>query len=268
MMSSSNGGARAHWSRRGIPQLLLLLVGFAVALQAATPAQALTYHFVDSKPLCFSEIIENVQTSQITGVYDWKPSAHSPASQVRLRLSAKDGTGNVYYDKEMMEGEHSFAVQLNPNVLSGEQLICFTASSNFVASEEKPVKVSIELDQAPKNEFNADKVVVETIQKRRQIDGLDVYTYQEAGGELKDILQPRAYLETIDRELSAMERLLDQLVTNLGTSVMRESRMRETSESTFTRVWVCALLLIGIISGVLWMQFRFLKSTLRKKKLL
>lgn len=267
-MPSSNGSVRVHWSLRSIPRLLLLFVGFAVALQTATSTHALTYHFVDSKPLCFSEIIENVETSQITGVYDWKPSAHSPASQVRLRLSAKDGTGNVYYDKEMMEGEHSFAVQLNSNVLSGEQLICFTASSNFVASEETPVKVSIELDQAPKNEFNADKVVAETIKKRRQIDGLDVYTYQEAGGELKDILQPRAYLETIDRELSAMERLLDQLVTNLGTSVMRESRMRETSESTFTRVWVCALLLIGIISGVLWMQFRFLKSTLRKKKLL
>ncbi|AIO02361.1 COP-coated vesicle membrane protein erv25 precursor, putative [Leishmania panamensis] len=268
MRPSSIRGARVHCCLRDFPRQLLLVAVFLLVLQAAKSAHALTFHFVDSKPLCFSETIENVKESQITGVYDWKASATSPASQVQLRLSVKDSTGNVYYDKAMMEGEHSFAVQLNPNVLNGEQLICFTASSSFVASEKDPVKVRIELDQALKNEFKARKELIKTIQKRRQVDGLDVYTYQEVGGELKDILQPRAYLEAIERELSAMEELLDQLVMGLTTSVTREFRMRETSESTFTRVWVCALLLIGIISGVLWMQFRFLKSTLRKKKLL
>ncbi|GET93288.1 cop-coated vesicle membrane protein erv25 precursor, putative [Leishmania tarentolae] len=264
----SNGGAQAHWSLQRIPRLLLLFVGVVVAFQAATSAHALTYHFIDNKPLCFSEVIEDVQRSQITGVYDWKPSAHWAPSTVQLQLSVKDSAGNVYYNKMMMQGEHSFAVQLGANIVSGEQLICFATSSDFVASEAQPVKVRIELDQTPTSTFNAEKVVVETIKKRRQIDNLDVYTYQEAGGELKDILQPRAYLETIERQLSAMEGLLNQLVANLGTSVMKESRMRQTSESTFTRVWVCSLLLIGIISGVLWMQFRFLKSTLRKKKLL
>ncbi|KAG5464043.1 hypothetical protein LSCM1_00223 [Leishmania martiniquensis] len=268
MRASSRGGARVDWSRSRFPQQLLYLAVLVVLVPSATTVNALTYHFTDGKPLCFSEVIENVGESQITGVYNWRANPMLPASKVQLRLSVKDATGNVYYDREMMEGEHSFAVQLNPRVLSGEQLICFTASSSFVAPAERPVKVRIELDQERKGGFNADKEVVETMQKRRQIDGLDVYTYQEAGGELKDILQPRAYLEAIERELTAMGRLLDALARNLGDSVQRESRMRITSESTFTRVWVCSLLLIGIISGVLWMQFRFLKSTLRKKKLL
>ncbi|KAG5489362.1 hypothetical protein GH5_00231 [Leishmania sp. Ghana 2012 LV757] len=268
MRSSSDGGARVHWGLRGFPRQVFYLVALAAVLQSTTLAHALFYNFIDGTPLCFSEVIENVEGSQITGVYNWVANPMSPPSNVLLRLSVKDGAGNVYYDKEMMEGEHPFTVQLNPNVLNGEQLICFTASSKFVAPNERPVKVLIELDQELKKGFNADKEVVETIQKRRQIDGLDVYTYQDAGGELKDILQPRAYLETIERELNAMNWLLVQLTDSLGTSAQRESRMRTTTESTFTRVWVCSLLLIGIISGVLWMQFRFLKSTLRKKKLL
>lgn len=246
------------------------LVGLALAvlvLGTATHANAVYYRFVDSRPLCFVEVIDNVRESQITGVYNWKESASSPASQVGLRLSAKDATGNVYHDKPMKEGEHSFAIILGPNVMSGEQYICITAADKFVATEKKAVIVHIELDQARKGTTNPDKLAAQVAQQRKQIDGLDVYTFQDVGGELKDILHPRAYLQKIDGALAAMEQLLDTLVAELSAGVQKESRMRETSESTFTRVWVCAILLIGVISGVLWMQFRFLKTTLRKKKL-
>ncbi|KAK7199932.1 transmembrane emp24 domain-containing protein [Novymonas esmeraldas] len=252
--------------RGGVAQLVCALLCVAVVL-ATTSVHALRYHFVDGKPLCFAEVIEDVTSRQITGVYNWKSSATSPASRVQLRITARDAADNEYYNKEMMEGEHSFAVLLGPKVVPGEQRICFTAAPSFITSEEKAVRVTIELDQELKNDFDPEKVIAETLKKRRQVDGLDVFTYQDAGGQLKDNLQPREYLEKIERALGAMERLLDELVAELSTSVQKESRMRETSESTFTRVWVCAVLLISVISGVLWMQFRFLKSTLRKKKL-
>ncbi|KAG5490091.1 hypothetical protein JKF63_00210 [Porcisia hertigi] len=268
MKSAFTEGACVPSLFRGCPWPILLLVLLLSVLLVITPADALTYHFVDGKPLCFSETIENVKKKQITGTYDWKASATSPASQVQLRLSVKDGSGNVYYDKEMMEGEHSFAVMPNNNVMSGEQLICFTPSSSFVTTEDRAVKVRIELDRELKEDVNRMKEVVEKLERRRQIDGLDVYTYQEAGGQLKDILQPRVYLEAVERALGVTERLLAHVADDLAVSADREGRMRSTSESTFTRVWVCALLLIGVITGVLWMQFHFLKSTLKKKKLL
>jgi p24 family protein alpha len=230
-------------------------------------AHALTYHFIDGTPLCFSEVIHNTRDTQITGTYNWIANTAYPADQVRLSLSVTDASTHPYYSKKMQEGEHSFAIVLSNEVLPGEQLICFTPHSKFVATEENPLQLRIELDQAQKETMDKDKLVIENIRKRRQVDGLDVFTFREAGGQLKDILQPRVYLERIDKALESMEQALDKVAADLTTSVKQDSRMRQTSESTFTRVWVCALLLIAVISGVLWMEFRFLKSTLRKKKL-
>ncbi|KPA80172.1 putative mitochondrial COP-coated vesicle membrane protein erv25 precursor [Leptomonas pyrrhocoris] len=228
---------------------------------------ALTYHFIDGTPLCFSETIENVAEMQITGSYEWISNKAYPQEEVRLSLSITDPSSHVHYMKKMTEGEHSFAISLAATVLPGEQLICFTPQPKFVATEENPLRLVVELDQVQRERPDKDKIVVENIRKRKQVDGLEVFTFREAGGQLKVNLQPRVYLKRIEGALESMESALDKLVAGLETSVNRESRMRKTSESTFTRVWVCAVLLIGVITGVLWMEFRFLKSTLRKKKL-
>lgn len=252
-------------SRVGAVCVLALLLSLACH---TTVANAVLYYFTDGTPLCFSEVIENVRETQITGTYEWIPNQSYPPHEVNLKLTVTDASTRAYYGKTMAEGQHSFAVVLNENVVPGEQLICFTPSDKFLATANNPLKLRVELDQVAKNKKeDKDKVVVETIRKRRQVDGLDVFTFREAGGQVKVNLQPREYLEKIEGALDSMEVALDTLVADLDASVKKESRMRQTSESTFTRVWVCALLLIAVITGVLWMEFRFLKSTLRKKKL-
>lgn len=248
--------------------LVCLLVVVFSALCHTTVANALVYHFLDGSPLCFAEVIENIGGTQITGTYNWIANSAYPASSVLLSMSVTDASQRKYYGKKMMEGEHSFAITLGTDVVPGEQLICFEPSSKFIATPANPLKLRVELDQAQKEEpMNKEKMAQESIKKRRQVDGLDVFSFREAGGQPKDILQPREYLNKIEKALDTMEFALDRLVADLNMTVQKESRMRQTSESTFTRVWVCAMLLIAVISGVLWMEFRFLKSTLRKKKL-
>lgn len=242
------------------------LVALLSVLCHLSLVHALTYHFVDGTPLCFSEVVENMRETQITGTYEWIPNRAYPVDDAQLTLRLTDPSSQLRHQTKMTEGEHSFAFLLSDSV-PGEQLICITPSPKFVAKEGNPLKVRVMLDQVQKSTVDKDKEVVDNIRKRKQVDGLDVFTFREAGGQLKDILQPRVYLKQIGDALEVMEDALDKLVADLNTSVMRESRMRQTSESTFTRVWVCALLLIAVITCVLWMEFRFLKSTLRKKKL-
>lgn len=246
----------------------LLALLLTTLLLHTTNANALTYYFLDASPLCFAEVIDNVAGTQITGTYDWIANPAYSTSDVQLMQYAVDASQRRYFGKKMLEGEHTFAITLGEEVIPGEQLICFQPSSKFIATPANPLKLRVELDQTQKDKkMDKDKIAQETLKKRRQVDGLDVFTYHEAGGQPKDILQPREYLEKIEGALDSMEVALDRLVTDLNATVLKESRMRQTSESTFTRVWVCAILLIAVISGVLWMEFRFLKSTLRKKKL-
>ncbi|KPI88579.1 putative COP-coated vesicle membrane protein erv25 precursor putative ER--golgi Erv25p [Leptomonas seymouri] len=244
--------------------LLALLLS---ALCHVSSVNALTYHFTDSTPLCFSETIDNIADTHITGTYHLIANQAHPPTSVRMSLSVTDPTSKVYYMKKMSVGEHSFSIKPDHFVTPGEQIICFSPNPDFVASESTPLSLRVELDQVQASKPDKDKMVVEGIRKRKQVDGLEVFTFREAGGQLKANLQPRAYLDKIENALISMEFALDKVVGDLESSVRSESRMRQTSESTFTRVWVCALLLIAVISGVLWIEFRFLKSTLRKKKL-
>lgn len=94
-----------------------------------------------------------------------------------------------------------------------------------------------------------------------------VLTFTDAAGVPRSTLRSKAYLDELDTNLRGLVSTINRIEGLLGDATQAEGRMRRTSESTFTRVWVCSVVIAVVMAVVIVMQQRMLRNILREKKI-
>ncbi|GET92111.1 hypothetical protein, unknown function [Leishmania tarentolae] len=69
-------------------------------------------------------------------------------------------------------------------------------------------------------------------------------------------------------ELKALQKQLFVLYDNFEHLEDRFRRMRVTSETTFSRIWVCMLITVVVMGGTVWSIFHYTKGIIIKRKLI
>ncbi|CCW60078.1 unnamed protein product [Phytomonas sp. EM1] len=242
--------------------LLLLAVAFCVPT-----AHALKYTFDDEPKVCFVEEITS-DTNFITGRYNWHDR---PAGPINLNVTLYNPASKVIKSLEMKGGENIFAIPVPTDAINGAYLLCaeIVSPKNYKPTPTSPtIAVSFDVDQSYTSvlESPSRKKSMKN-QARETINGMDVFSFRDFGGEVKVVLQSKEYLDDLQWGVDVINDQLDTVERNMIYALNREGRMRITSESTFTRVWIASLLTLGIMIATVYAQFHALKSIIIKKKL-
>lgn len=250
---------------RQLPRLSVALLAVLVLLllHISTPAQAWRYAFRDNLPVCFVEEPQTDKHKLLTGSYDWKFNARFP---VAMRLTITDPIGLTVKEITMEPGLHPFLVSIENHVDGAYTVCAVVTTQGFSTTMADPIWVEFNVDQVGESHFTDEEAALAV--KRNVVKGAEVFTYTDFGGQQKDILQPKAYLESVQRNLNSASQMMTNVKNVMEHLTAKESRMRSTTESTFTRIWICALLVMAVTTIVVWLEFRTLKTTLKKKKLI
>lgn len=106
------------------------------------------------------------------------------------------------------------------------------------------------------------RVYEEAMEDYLRLRRLNEQTAQAAGPYLTSADQQ----ETLE-SLSKVHETLDRVWAGLGRVSQLEERMRNTAESTFTRVWVCAIIIAATAAACVVLMFHSIKDMLVRKKL-
>ncbi|KAI8448603.1 endoplasmic reticulum vesicle protein 25 [Phakopsora pachyrhizi] len=157
----------------------------------------------------------------------------------RIDLEIVDGSThrNVYQSKKDINGETRIAITTHSDADLG---VCFTnhLDSN-VHLAHPPQKRSVDLDI----DIGADAVVYNAIAKAESLSGLEV-------------------------EMRKLEGIVHEIVQELNYLKLREAKMRDTNESTNSRVKNFTILTVTVlISSGVW-QIWYLRKFFRSKHLI
>ncbi|EKF29998.1 COP-coated vesicle membrane protein erv25 precursor [Trypanosoma cruzi marinkellei] len=235
--------------------ILLMLLG------AAAPASA-SVRFVlkDTHPVCFVEEVDE-STRVVSGEYTRAPGA---AANVPARIVVRDPNGEEVSSNGLMVGAHAFTAPVGEDT-SGQYMLCVHVTERAWEAQSEAQGILVEFSTDQKS-----SIIPETempILKRQKVDGLEVFTFRDFGGEQKDILRPAEYIRRVEGALTTLTTLVSDTHGEIEHLVGRFKRMRRTSESTYTRIWAFGIITVLVMVVVTWLQFTFLKSTLRQKKL-
>lgn len=118
--------------------------------------------------------------------------------------------------------------------------------------------------ESPSLETHSEDIYKSTVRKLYHADeGADVDKLL-VREELMTNQELRSHLELVDKALKKLRRIQDLASWQRG----REFDMRQTTESTFTRVWVATVVLLLGISISLYLTFSYTKRIIVKRKLI
>lgn len=278
MISSSNPPRYRHGQRsaslpRQVAATALLVCGL---LLATPPAEAILYSFATSSSVCFVEEIADPEPGQqitdaaITGSYTWVERESAGATTAAITFVLYDPEDVRVASLPLDLGHREFSLPVVARRGGAYRLCAEVAAAPSAAN---PIVIDFDVDQSRGNKARAGDRLGGVAQGkelpvREVYDGLEVFTFTDVGGAAKTVLQPRAVLRALEQDLDATQAAIMDVTNNLQTSLNTEGRMRRTSESTFVRVWVCAAVTIAVTVACIWFQFRVLKWTIVKKKLI
>ncbi|ORC92951.1 COP-coated vesicle membrane protein erv25 precursor [Trypanosoma theileri] len=250
-----------HHRRQGhsVPQLPLLLLLLLALTFVSVPSGAVRFVLRDTTPVCFVEEVDDA-TRVVSGEY----TRTGANTNVPATIIVSDPSGNEISNSPLAPGAHAFTAPVS-NGMVGPYLICVqVAQRGWVAPQTGSDAIVLD--------FNADQssrtaVKPEVPVTRQRIDGMEVFTFRDFGGQQKDMLRPAEYIHGVEKALNILDTLVEETKDEIDHLMGRFARMRRTSESTYTRIWAFGILTATVMIGVTWLQFRFLKSTLRHKKL-
>lgn len=288
------------------PLLSVILPLLAFALAVCLPAIAsanVEYGFSDENPsVCFVEEVAVKSGGDgggsptehfFVGTYVWQP--HAKNSRARFVMLLKDPDDEVVHNLLLEANEDgspkTFAMKAPANK-AGPYTICVALGGNSGVLADDPIFISFDVDQSNGKDSELEEEVAVALKQqygrkrqlaqgerdpleqtertteptREVVDGMEVFVYRDFGGQVKSILQAPLYLQALKRELKALELDIRRKTGVLREDLEKEGRMRGTSESTFNRVWVCAVMVIAAIVVVVTWQFSLLKRTLKRKK--
>ncbi|KAG8347013.1 putative emp24 gp25L p24 family GOLD [Trypanosoma vivax] len=238
------------------------LVGVFLLLVIATstnPSSAVRFLLRNSNPVCFvEEVTEGTQS--ISGECTRGKAVAKPVPVV---LTIKSPKNKEIYSSDILVGKQSFSAMVLMG-LPGEYTICVKVKTKVWTASAEVESIMIDLDIDRNSQ-----VLKETkpVPKRQKVNGMEVFTFRDFGGQQKDVLRPVEYFKRVEESLSKLSSSVDETKNGITYMIERFARMRYTSESTYARIWAFGALTLFVMISATWLQFRMLKSTLKQKKL-
>lgn len=243
----------------------MLSVKLAILAFVVSFAHAATFRLTDNLPVCFVEEV-SYGSDSVVGRFERKrnPSINNIPVKFTVTTPKKE---IVIHQAETKAGINTFSYKPHPDDGVGFYSMCFAVSKFGWKSMTDSDFIEFKLDVdhhdrvtiVPKHDPEV------TRQKVHKND--EVFVFTDFDGQQKETLRTHDYIERINRLLSQIAVTAEEVGNEVKYFEERTIRMRSTTESTFDRVWVCAVFTIIAIFGVSWVQFSFLKSFLKRKKL-
>ena len=252
-----------------------------VALVAATSSVDAAFAFVNSaKPICFAEEMSDPhevivfqytrKMMQASADHKVRLTAVSPITKTKFqdRILTKQSeilTFNVYKPPTNFRGEY-------PDEL-GEYEICLALDDekSFFSSgiKEGGILVEVLIDHRDRRKPLSSATENQASALRTRVkNGDEIFSFTDEDGTVKEALRTHDFLDRVTHQLDRIERIIDNVVDEARYFTKRQARMRQTSESSFTRVWGFSVLAICMLVAVSFIQFFSLRSFLMRKKLI
>merc|ERR1712146_83375 len=205
-----------------------LLVALCVAL-AAQHAHALMFYLPAAIEKCFSD--EYAYDVLVSG--EFRVTTPGIENTKRLKLLITDNSGNIVYDnKGEQSGKFGFTT-----ALAGEYKFCLT--DEWRGGSDRSADRLIEL-------------IVHS--------GVEAQDYSA--------IAKKEHLKPLELELRRIEDTVEMIQKDFEYMRDREAVMRDTNESTFTRVSYLSLFSVGCLVALAVWQLFYLKRYFTQKKLL
>ena len=236
-----------------------VLVSILLLLVAAV-SDAAYFRLLDYQPICFAE--EVGYGSQVVMVETHRRrSSYADDVKVNVVVTSPVSKSKVHANK-IRTGSGSFSFQPMMNEM-GEYDICFSAPE-LDSTGGRHVDIAVTIDHHDRKQILPKPVPSITRQKVGEND--EVFSFIDYDGQPKETLRTHEYLERIRSLLNGIRVDTENVKNEVKYFQQRTERMRQTSESTFDRIWGFSVLTMGVITACAYLQYSFLKSFLRAKK--
>jgi hypothetical protein len=242
-----------------------ICVALLAAAALVTVAQGATFRIVDTQPTCFVEDI-SYGSDTVAGRFERKRNTATDHVPVKF-VVATPKKEIPLVQTTAKPGMNTFSFKPIPEDGLGFHTICFTVEQWGWKSvhDSDFIQISIEVDHHDRFTILPRAAPEVTRQKVHKTD--EVFMFTDFDGQQKETLRTHDYIERVNKLLTQISVVSEEVAQEVKHFEERTGRMRLTTESTFTRVWVLAVATMVAMVAVSWVQFAFLKSFLKRKKL-
>ena len=238
---------------------------FVAAALAVATAQGAYFKLTDTTPLCFAE---EVGYGSERVIVEWfRRRANQASLDQKLSVSVvSPQTRTVVYTNRLRDSSGSFTFKPVANEM-GEYDVCFSAPE---LEESRSVDLGVAIDHQDRK-IHVDQGGDQGFSRmhpKAGPDGQEVFVFQDYDGTVKETLKTHEFITRMEKGIKAVYVGIGEVTSDLKMFHDRQVRMRQTSESTFERVWGFSVVTIAVVVVSAYMQFTFLKSFLRRKKLI
>ena len=243
--------------------IMKCIVFIAVLAIVFSTSNAAFFRLIDHQPICFAEEIGH-RSEVVVVEYVRKRSQAVDDVPVKVIVTSPVAKQHVF-NGHVRLGQNTFSFKPLATERSGEYDICFSSVSPLLdGTGNFHVEVSILVDHHDR------KIVIpkpSAALTRQKVHEEEVFTFIDADGQPKDTLRTHDYIERVTSLLNQIAASTEEARGEVKYFEERTDRMRVTTESTFNRVWGCSAITIGVLTVISWVQYAFLKSFLKRKKL-
>eukprot|EP00760_Papus_ankaliazontas_P017521 PhM_4_TR17300/c0_g1_i1/m.12802/K20346/TMED4_9_11; p24 family protein alpha len=244
--------------------IALFVVCCAILISSPVAVEASFYFRLSpGKRMCFSEEVVTLFDKVIVE-YTLRRPAHVQRNDYTTvaEVRAPDQTVISTINLDAAKTTGSFTFRPKKDML-GEYDMCFT-----MKGEVEYIDLGLSVDSRNRVARVQDPEPHITRQKVSQ-DGaaMEVMSFLDSDGQPKDTLRSKAFLDRIHGEMSNLQVAISEARVAISAFKAQQERFRQTSESTFERVWVMASITMAVVAMLAMYQYRNLKGFLLKKKL-
>lgn len=252
------------------PALVTLIT---IIINLAT-VEALFFKLDSSLPVCFVEEI-SYSKEQINFQYT-KMDYHLTEDQTILLTVFAPNSNKPFKTQELKEHAGLIVIQTLP-IQVGPYEICLTnvfrdmlRSLTGKGNMPPPAAIQVLIDhewrRLPIYSAKDEHPVVR--QKVKSANGEDeVFSFTDEFGHQDSTLRSHDYLEKLSTKLRLIDQQIDDLSGNAKAFLLRQSHMRVTSETCFTRTWVFSIVSVILMIAVSLLQLFSLRRFFKERKI-
>lgn len=241
-------------------KILLLFLILAAGCNAAY------FKITDKIPLCFAEEVGYGSERVVIEWWRRKSTSFNMNTDITVTVVSPQ-TRTTAYQNSLRDNAGSFTFKPIANEM-GEYDICFS-SKNADLEEHESIDLGISIDHNDRRMHLPEPDQGFTrMHPAPGANGDEIFIFQDYDGQIKEALKTHDYIERLTKNLFQIEKEMAEVKNEIKYFHERQIRMRQTSESTFERVWGWSVATIVTVVVCAWMQFTFLKSFLRQKKVI
>eukprot|EP00996_Jenningsia_fusiforme_P004381 NODE_5196_length_706_cov_42.611872_g4828_i0.p1 GENE.NODE_5196_length_706_cov_42.611872_g4828_i0~~NODE_5196_length_706_cov_42.611872_g4828_i0.p1 ORF type:complete len:217 (+),score=32.61 NODE_5196_length_706_cov_42.611872_g4828_i0:53-703(+) len=210
---------------------------FFTAFSSLVPlSRAAHFHLQDSVKRC---VVQELAPSEVVVVHYHCPSLdlskRPKAEPMGLNVGVNDPEGFSIFKTHLHQEDDVF--EFTSLDMGGMHEICFKTNASHARDEH--VKLSLEITGS---------------------SGTTSSVSLEGGTTLENI-------ESISQRVAVMESLIREIRHEMDYTKLREARFRQTSDSTYRRVWASAIVTVLLAAGLTAFQMHALRKFFVQKKL-